>query len=96
MVSQDMLKKLRSFQDEIKGKYHARIKGVFGSYVRGDQDGQSDLDILMDFGPEADLLDFVGVSDFLEDKMGCPIDVVPVNSIRQELKDRILAEAIYL
>ena len=87
MAKSDILNILAEFQPEVQHKFHAEIKGIFGSYVRGEQSRKSDLDILVDFGPEA---------DFLEEKMDCPVDLVPIRSIRKELKDKILAEAVYL
>ena len=96
MTRSDILRKLGDIQPDIQGNFHAEIKGFFGSYARGDQDSDSDLDLLVDFGPEADLFDFVGLSDFLEEKLHCHVDLVPINSIREEIKAQILAEAVYL
>jgi len=96
MTKQAIVKMLEKLQPEIGDKFHARIKGIFGSYVRGDQGSSSDLDILVDFTADADLLDFVALSYFLEDKLNCPIDLVPINSIREEIKADILQEAVYL
>ena len=33
-------------KDEIRGRYKAEIKGIFGSYARGDFHADSDLDLL--------------------------------------------------
>ena len=96
MNKEDILTKLESLQPDIQKKFHTQIKGIFGSYVRGDQKRESDLDILVEFGQEADLLDFVGLSDYLEEKFNQPVDLVPIANIREELKERILKEAIYL
>ncbi len=96
MNKDNILARLESLQPDIQKKFHTRIKGIFGSYVRGDQKRESDLDILVEFGQEADLLDFVGLSDYLEEKFNQPVDLVPIANIREELKERILKEAIYL
>ena len=96
MLNNDIIKILKKNELEIRNKFHARLKGIFGSYARGDQGVKSDLDILVDFGPEADLLHFVGLCDFLESKLDCTVDLVPLGSIREEIKADILKEAIYL
>ncbi|MCZ7381312.1 MAG: nucleotidyltransferase domain-containing protein [Candidatus Methanoperedens sp.] len=44
-----ILKILADLRSEIKHKYKARIKGIFGSYARGEQKRTSDIDILVDF-----------------------------------------------
>ncbi len=81
---------------EARQRYRAEIKGIFGSFVRGDDKRKSDIDILVEFDERANLIDFVGLSLFLEEKLKSPIDVVPESAIRKELKAKILKEAIYI
>ena len=83
-------------KDEIRQQYKAQIKAVFGSYARGDFRADSDLDLLVDLDASADLLHLVGLQHFLEDKLGCRVDVVPRESLREELRDSVFNEAIYL
>ncbi len=83
-------------KDEIRRQYKAQIKAIFGSYARGDFDDNSDLDLLVDLDAGADLLDLVGLQHFLEDKLGCRVDVVPRESLRKELRASVFSEAIYL
>ena len=96
MTKQSILDMLSRLQPEINTRFRARMKGFFGSYARGDQSGASDLDLLVDFDSEADLFELVGLSNFLEEKLKCPVDVISINSIREELKDKILAKAVFL
>ena len=56
----------------------------------------SDIDILVEFTKGADLFNFVGLSLFLEDHLKHKVDVVPIDSLRQELKAQILKQAVYL
>lgn len=51
-------------------KYKVREIGVFGSVVRGEQSKESDIDVLVDFQEDADLLDLVGLGLFLEERLG--------------------------
>ena len=71
-------------KDEIHQKYKAEIKGIFGSYTRGDFHADSDLDLLVDFDDSADLMDYVNLQQFLEDRLECKIDVVSRLSRREE------------
>jgi len=87
---------LKEHREEVRQKYKAQIKGVFGSYVRDAQRPGSDIDVLVDFQDNANLIDFVGLSLFLEEKLNCRVDVVPEDAIRKELKPVILREAAYL
>ena len=83
-------------KDEIRQQYKAEIKAIFGSYARGDFHADSDLDLLVDFDEGANLLDLVGLEQFLEDKLGCKVDVVSRRSLREEIRSSVFSEAIYL
>jgi uncharacterized protein len=96
MGMKDTIEKLKDCQNEIETRYHARLKGVFGSRVRGDNIASSDLDVLVSFDTEADLFDLVALSDFLEARLQCPVDLVPIDSLRDEIREKVLAEAVYL
>lgn len=91
-----IIKTLKSLEREIKKKYKAEIIGIFGSYVRREEHAGSDIDVLVEFESGADLIHFVGLSLFLEEKLGLKVDVVPYDAIRIELKENILKEAVYL
>ena len=86
MKNQEIIETLQLVKPEAKKKYKAEIKGVFGSYARGESQGSSDVDVLVHFEDSADLIDFVGLSQFLEEKLKSKIDIVPQDDIRQELK----------
>ena len=79
---------------EVKERYHVDKLALFGSHVRGDFREDSDIDILIDFSPGADLLDLSGLKLYYEDVFGRPVDVVPRRAIREELREAILADAI--
>ncbi|MGC8767440.1 MAG: nucleotidyltransferase family protein, partial [Brevinematia bacterium] len=82
---------------KIKRDYKAEIVGIFGSYVRGEQKRGSDLDLLVKFYDGATLFEFVGLAIFLEEKLGIKkVDIVPYDTVRDEIRDKILNEAIYL
>ena len=82
--------------DQIRQRYKAQIVAVFGSYARGDFHADSDLDLLVDMDPGASLFDLVGLQHFLEDRLGCKVDVGTRNSLREELRESVFSEAIYL
>ena len=83
-------------KDEIRRQYKAQIVAVFGSYARGDFHAHSDLDLLVDVDPGASLLDLVGLQYFLEDRLGCKVDVGTRSSLREEIRKSVCCEAIYL
>jgi predicted nucleotidyltransferase len=94
--AKEILSILKSLKSEIRQRYRAEVKGIFGSYVRGEQKAGSDIDVLVEFDDGANLLDLTGLSIFLEERLLCRVDVVPESAIRSELKDGILKEAAYI
>jgi predicted nucleotidyltransferase len=57
---------------------------------------ESDIDVLVDFQEDADLLDLVGLGLFLEEHLGRKVDVVPRKALRKEIRDSVLHEVVPL
>jgi uncharacterized protein len=94
-VSPDLIAEmLIGLKAEAKQRFRAEIRGIFGSYVRGEQKEGSDLDVLVEFDVGANLLHLVGLADFLEEKLNLRVDVVPESALRKEIKDSILREKV--
>jgi predicted nucleotidyltransferase len=58
---------LRDHREELCRNYGVRELGIFGSYVRGEQRPDSDVDILVDFDEVPSLLRFVHLENHLSD-----------------------------
>ena len=67
---------------------------VFGSFARGEQDEDSDLDLLVEFEERRSLLDLVGLCEELPKAVGRPVDVVTYDAIAAPLRDRVLNEQV--
>ena len=89
MTRDDILATLKSLKEEVREKYNAEIKGIFGSRSRGEVTKNSDLDVLVNFLAGATLFDLTALSDFLEQEFDCKVDVVSQNALRDELKSSI-------
>lgn len=96
MTKENIIEVLRNNTEDSLYKYKARIKGIFGSVARGEESEASDIDVLVDFNEGADLFDFVGLSLFLEEKLHRPVDIVPTDTIKSDVRNIILKEAIYI
>src|SRR5260370_40836142 len=77
-------------------KYGAYNVRVFGSVARGEADEKSDIDLLVDLEKGRSLLDLAGLLVDLEDLLGCKVDVVPEDSLRERIRERVLKEAVAL
>ncbi len=80
----------------LRRRYKVREIGLFGSYVRGEQREQSDLDVLVEFDEPVSLLDLAALGVFLSDLLGIKVDVVPKRDLREELKQGVLEQAVYV
>ncbi|MCL0035199.1 nucleotidyltransferase family protein [Thermodesulfovibrionales bacterium] len=96
MNKEEILKVLKEVKDEVRQRYMAEVEGLFGSFARDEEGIQSDVDILVKFKEGANLLHLVGLSLFLEEKLRFSVDIVPTDSLREEIRDEVLKEAIYL
>lgn len=91
-----ILKVLRQAKPELSASFKVHEIGVFGSVIRGEQREESDIDILVDLDKDADLLDLIGLSQFLEERLHHKVDVVPKAALREEIRERVLKEVRYL
>ncbi|HNZ27297.1 MAG TPA: nucleotidyltransferase family protein [Spirochaetota bacterium] len=94
MNKNEILEKLSDLKNEVEIKNKVIIKGVFGSYARGEATNKSDIDILVEFKKGASLLDFVDISIFLEEKLGVKVDVVSERTIKNEIKPYVYRDLI--
>jgi uncharacterized protein len=75
------------------GAYNVRI---FGSVARGEDDQASDVDVLVELGPDRSLLDLGGLLADLEGLLGHKVDVVTERGLRSRIRERVLHEAVPL
>jgi len=80
----------------IAATHGARHIRVFGSFARGEEGPDSDLDVLVDLEPGRDLLDIVAVKQDLEALLGCKVDVVTERAVSPYIRESVLKEAATL
>lgn len=79
---------LRAMLPELKSRWPLSHLGVFGSWVRGEQGRDSDLDLLVDFDRPVDF-ELVALKDELERRLGLPVDLVMRGSLRRRILDEV-------
>jgi hypothetical protein len=85
---------LSDHKEELRERYKIKEIRIFGSYARGEQKRESDVDILVDFYEIPDLFKFIEIEEYLEDLLGVKVDLVRRPVLRKELRDEILKEAV--
>ena len=94
--TQEILDVIRQSKQHLVSTFKLQEVGVFGSVIRGEQRADSDLDLLVDLAADADLLDLIGIGQYLEERLHARVDVVPRAALRRELKEQVLNEVRYL
>ena len=85
---------LRECLPEIREKFGVTTIGVFGSYARGEEAPESDIDIIVEFDRPIGW-ELVDLSDYLEAHLHHKVDLVIRRSLHPLLRDTILSEARY-
>ena len=96
----EVLREQRSRILSLLSERGGRDVRVFGSLARGDDDVQSDIDLLIELpgsdSAAAELLTVLGLSEELSELIGAQIDVVTPRTLRDEVRDAAIAEAVPL
>jgi predicted nucleotidyltransferase len=71
-----------------------RSLGIFGFFVRGEQQTRSDLDVLVEFDRAPTLFGFIDLSDHLTELLGVKVDLVMKSALKPTIGSFILAEVV--
>ena len=85
---------LQEHMPELERDYGVASLALFGSYVRGEEREDSDLDVLVDFRSTPSLLDLASLQRNLSNYLDTPIDLVLKTGLREALSARIHSEAV--
>lgn len=90
---EEVFDRLRSVEAEVR-RLGVRRLALFGSFVRGDADAHSDVDLLVEFDPQKKTYDaFLALWELLEGVLHRPVDVVTAEGLSPYIGPHILAEA---
>ena len=78
-------------------KFHIVRIGLFGSYARGEQRPESDIDLLVEFEENTqDLYELkIKIKDFFQTQLGIEVDICREKYIKPRIKGSILKETVY-
>ena len=80
----------------LKRRFKVKEIGIFGSFVRGEQKDTSDLDLLIGFEEPIGLIQYVGLQNYLSDKIGEQVDLVTRSGLKPRISRHVLREVIYV
>jgi len=94
MNRQRVLELLSRSKPELKDRFGVTRMALFGSTARDNASSVSDVDILVAFDGPATSRRYFGVQFYLEDLLGCPVDLVTEKALRTELRPYIERERV--
>ncbi|MDD5433601.1 MAG: nucleotidyltransferase family protein [Candidatus Pacebacteria bacterium] len=99
MVKEDIKQILNSGLEQLPNKERIKTVSLFGSYAKGDAQPKSDIDLLIEFKPEAKIgfFELIRIQNSLEQKLKKNIDLITPQSLSKYFKDKVLetAEKLY-
>jgi predicted nucleotidyltransferase len=95
-MKEEALALIEEHQDQIRALGVRRL-GLFGSFVRGRQRAESDVDLLVEFEPDKKTFDnLIQLGFFLEDLLKRRVELVTPESLSPYIGPYILQEAEYV
>ena len=96
MRRNETLRILAANRESLKA-FSVKSLALFGSVARDEAADSSDVDILVEFTGERPigLIEFIRLKQFLEDLLGCRVDLATPAALRESMRERILKEAIH-
>jgi predicted nucleotidyltransferase len=91
---EQLLRSLHQQLPLLAERYQVESLGVFGSYVRNQQQFGSDVDLLVTFREPPSLLRFIELENYLSDVLGIKIDLVMKDALKPRIGERILREVV--
>jgi predicted nucleotidyltransferase len=90
----DIMKTLAAHKEELQQRYKVKEIGIFGSVVRGEQKGTSDVDILVEFENPIGFFTFLELEEYLSTLLGLKVDLVSKKALKPTIGRYILQEVI--
>ncbi len=95
ITKEEILKTLAKDKNELQRQFKVSKMALFGSYARGDQRADSDIDILVEVDPSIGL-DFVTLAERIEQMLGTHVDLVSTRAVTPKAMKYIEPELIYV
>ena len=100
LTSEEVLRKIKENRDKIK-RFGVKRIGLFGSYIRGEQKAESDIDVVVEFEEgKATFDNFLNLAEYLEKLLGKKVDLLTKDGVRsiriEHIQKEIEENVIYV
>ena len=93
-TTESILTILRAIKPELEAHFSVERVALFGSYARGGQGYDSDVDLLVSFKEPPSLLGFIELENALSESLGVKVDLVMEEALKPRIGRRIRAEMV--
>ena len=93
---EDIKNTLSQHRKDMSENFQVRDMGVFGSFVRGEANEDSDVDIIVTFSAPIGLFKFISLEEYIEGLLGLKVDLVSRDALKPRIGARILKEVVYV
>lgn len=95
MTKQEIKERLSAAVRDDPNSADIKYVALFGSYVNGTPREDSDIDVLIDFHPQAvvGLFKYVDIQENLSNALGKKVDLLTPQAISKHFKEQVLQEA---
>jgi len=87
---------LQKNKQKFREQYGLKNIGIFGSYIRGEQVAESDLDILVELEKPIGFVKFMKLERALSEILGVQVEIVTKKALKPHIGKRILQEVRYV
>lgn len=88
------IERLAPCRDEIVRRFGVERLELFGSVARDEAAAASDVDLLVTFSTPASFDAYYGLLHYLEEKLGCRVDLVTEKALHPRLRPQVIREAV--
>ncbi|MGB0560688.1 MAG: nucleotidyltransferase family protein [Spirulinaceae cyanobacterium] len=85
---------LQEHRTVLRKQFRVTALSIFGSYAKGQQTRESDVDILIEYEQAPTLWMIAELKDYLGNVLGLRVDIVTRNGLKKRIRERVLAEAV--
>jgi uncharacterized protein len=95
MKRDDVLARVQAHRDDLL-QLGVKSLDLFGSVARDQAHSDSDVDFLVEFDRPHGLFQLLRVKHYLEDILGCPVDLGTRTALREHLREPVLKDVIHV
>jgi predicted nucleotidyltransferase len=93
MTLQTVIARIRKHRAQLR-ELGVKSLSLFGSVARGEERADSDVDILVEFEGKVTFDRYMDTKFYLEDLLGCKVDLVTPKAIKPRMKPLIMQDLV--